>query len=473
MGYTTWNPADKSASIILSNGNLTAEKANVAGTHAVRSITGVSSGKWYWEVTIDVDTGSERYNGIGIGTSDAALNLDPGHDANGYGYWGRDGKKYYNAVGTAFGSIYSTAVIGIALDMDAGKIWWSLNGVWQASGNPGAGTNEAYSGIVGTFYAMYSAYGRGNQATANFGASAFAYTVPSGFHSGIIEPIDVDSDIANPSAQAQGYTGITVEPSIPVQQVQGYTGIYSAPSVPMTQIEGFTGITAEPSISMPTVIIAGHDNITHAQVTATIPFTSVKLTQAKQIWSNIAVPSMKASLTERETTLADVLLPMATVELSSGIHANLEATSPMVTADGLFSNQAEISIPMMDAEIEGKIGVVISSAVKVPGLTVKVTGKTEHLANCDVSAPMARVNAKLMTGKIITGTAEIPMTVADLSSYEDITGDINVSISMVEAYIVGTAERVVCTVLRYDDKPDVLGSIAAEIPMIEVSLAEV
>ena len=282
----------------------------------------------------------------------------------------------------------------------------------------------------------------------------------------------INSDVTIPSMTVEGFTGIYSATSIPLLEAKGYTGIYSAPSIPMIQSEGFTGITAEPSISMPIAIVTGHDDIVHIEASMTIPSMSAKLTQAKQIWGNVSIPSMVAKATERETTLANVSIPMMTVELTSGIHADLEAIAPMATAEGLFSNQAEITIPMMTAEIEGKVGRVVSSAVKVPMMTVEATGKTEHLANGAVSIPMMRVATKLMTGKIVAGAAEIPIMTVALTSYEDIIGDIDVSIPAMIAYLEGTTERAVCTVLRYDDKPDILGSMTAEIPMIEASLTE-
>ena len=181
---TTWNPLDKSTKITLSNGDLTAAK-NASGVGSVKSVIGVSSGLWYWEIKIDVNYNNERYNSAGIGSSSASLAVKPGDDAHGYGYWGRDGDKYHSAVGSNFGAQYYNSTIGIALDMDAGEIWWSKDGVWQASGDPSTGANPAFTGISGTFYAMFGAYSNTNQATANFGATAFTHTVPTGFASGL------------------------------------------------------------------------------------------------------------------------------------------------------------------------------------------------------------------------------------------------------------------------------------------------
>ena len=48
MANTTWNPSDKSASLTLSNGNLTLSASALGGVRAIdRQITG----KFYWEVT--------------------------------------------------------------------------------------------------------------------------------------------------------------------------------------------------------------------------------------------------------------------------------------------------------------------------------------------------------------------------------------------------------------------------------------
>lgn len=265
----------------------------------------------------------------------------------------------------------------------------------------------------------------------------------------------IESDITNPSLQAQGFTGI-----------------YSAPSISMTQAEGFMGITAEPSISMMRGQATLSDDIIHIESFVTIPSISVSLTQAEQIWGAATIPSMMAEITERGTTLADVSIPMMTAELASGVHADLEVTVPIMTAEGLFSNQCEITVPMMTIEMEGQVGRVISSAVSIPKMTVEITGKTEHLVDGTVSVPMVRVRADFMTGKIITGTIILPAMEAALTSYEDIDGDINVSIPAMVAFLKGTTERSACPVLRYDDKPDILGSMAAEIPMAEASLTE-
>lgn len=176
----TWSPTDIGASITLSNGNLTGTRTTSASWYAVRGqVMYKSSGKWYWEVT--VSSGGDGYDIIGIGT--AAENLTyPGSSTNGYGYQGLNGRKYYGGAYTSWGSTFGVGdTIGVALDLDEGKIWWSKNGVWQVSGDPGAGSNPAYTEIAGTFYPMVGMYSLNNQVTARFTPASFLHTTPSGF----------------------------------------------------------------------------------------------------------------------------------------------------------------------------------------------------------------------------------------------------------------------------------------------------
>ncbi len=183
---TAYNPADKGANITLSGSDLIATSTANFSDDSVRSVLGVSSGKYYWEAMVSADPAASNHFTIGIGTSAADITNHPGKDAYGYSYYSSSGGTYHNNVWTAYGSPYTlNDIISVALDLDNGKIWFAKNGVWAESGDPFVGTNPAYSGISGTFYGMDSPYsGIGSQITVNYGASAFAHSVPSGFTSG-------------------------------------------------------------------------------------------------------------------------------------------------------------------------------------------------------------------------------------------------------------------------------------------------
>lgn len=177
---TTWNPSDKSANLTLANGNKTAIRNAGTGFAMVRSTTSKSTGKWYAEIRIDLLGGTDTMLGLDSGAG--SLSSYPGNAANGYGYYMLDGSKFNNAASTAYGATYTTNdVIGIAYDAGAGKVWFSKNGTWQASGDPATGANPAFTGVAaGQFLA-----GAGIYADDTFSlrvlAANFSNTAPSGF----------------------------------------------------------------------------------------------------------------------------------------------------------------------------------------------------------------------------------------------------------------------------------------------------
>ena len=180
---TTWNPSDKSALITLSAGNLTAEKTSTAGTWgSVRSTTAKSTGKWYFEVYVDAASGSGDDHFVGVMAGTDSITNYCGNGSGGYGYYGLNGNKYNSATPSAYGAGYTAAaVIGVAYDADAGKVWFAKNNTWQASGNPAAGTNPAFSGIPAGLYAAMSGVWIGTKMTARFASASQTYSPPSGF----------------------------------------------------------------------------------------------------------------------------------------------------------------------------------------------------------------------------------------------------------------------------------------------------
>lgn len=197
--YTTWNSTDKAINITLSNGDLTATESVGGSSESFRSVLGVNSGKWYWEITINTGVGYDSIV-IGIANYSASLTTYIGVDVNGYSYGGY-GETYHAGVIGGFNQYGTGDIISVALDMDTGKIWWAKNGSWEKTGDPGAGTGEQYSGISDTFYAAASLYTLNDQLTANFGASAFSYTVPGGFNSGFYTLAPIVFTFSNPTPE--------------------------------------------------------------------------------------------------------------------------------------------------------------------------------------------------------------------------------------------------------------------------------
>ena len=122
-----------------------------------------------------------------------------------YAYRSSDGKKVTSVSGstalTSYGTGFTTNnIVGIAIDLDNQKIYFSLNGTWQNSGNPesgATGTGAAFTITSGKLYTPATAtYNTSNEYAYNFGSPYFAiasgnsdadgfgnfeYTVPSGY----------------------------------------------------------------------------------------------------------------------------------------------------------------------------------------------------------------------------------------------------------------------------------------------------
>jgi len=176
-----WNSLDKTTSITLSNNNLTA--TSTAGSAWVRSVTGRSSGKYYYEGTLNNTWNGN--SGIGLTTSTSTPTSGaistPFTGASGFG------GCYVNGVSSGnLGSLVSGNIVGIAADLTASLIWLrvSPSGNWNGSGtaNPATGTGGiSFSALTGVLFPVFAAYASPDAVTANFGASAFSGTIPSGF----------------------------------------------------------------------------------------------------------------------------------------------------------------------------------------------------------------------------------------------------------------------------------------------------
>jgi len=172
--YATLNPLD--GTLTLSNGNLESDRATSSWA-SNRSTIAVSSGKFYWEIEPTAGSGT-HYMQVGIfKNAGQAINSDPGSDSDGYIYNAANGSKYNNNSSAGYGDSWAVGdIIGIALDLDAGNLYFYKNGTIQNSGT------AAYTGLSGTFAAVVAQYGTCT-IHSNFGQRAFAYTAPSGYKS--------------------------------------------------------------------------------------------------------------------------------------------------------------------------------------------------------------------------------------------------------------------------------------------------
>ena len=160
------------------NGNLTV----TGGSSANFSPTTipVTSGKWYVEVTV---AGSGNSSTVGIWKMPMTYGTNYYQNEN-YRYYQQDGKIYNEsgATSTTYNTYAAGDVIGIALDMDNGKVYFSKNGTFQGSSVPASGTNPAASGLSGTWaIALQAGASSSHTLTLNAGQRSYSYSAPTGF----------------------------------------------------------------------------------------------------------------------------------------------------------------------------------------------------------------------------------------------------------------------------------------------------
>jgi hypothetical protein len=169
--YATWDAA-KSPNAQLSNGNLSVNLPNAVFGQAI-SATAKSSGKWYWEISFDT------FNAplLGVAPSPPG-NWNTSSSPIRALYMTSDNFSFCGAAPVKnVISVTKTvsAVIGVALDMDAHKLSLYQNGKLLGV------LCSNLSGSVAPFVST----GVSDKMTANFGQKPFRYTVPAGFNAGL------------------------------------------------------------------------------------------------------------------------------------------------------------------------------------------------------------------------------------------------------------------------------------------------
>ena len=179
-GWCTLNPLDVYGSATFSNGNLTVYPASGSGNAVFGSLP-VTSGKWYWEVTVDSDTSTGSM--IGITDYQYPVSRRSWYSTSGAQGWlyYTDGSKYtpgnpYTV--SSYGSSYTTgAVIGVALDMNAGNCTMYKNNVSQ-----GTLTSTGLSGnLIGPALGQGASTSGQPLYSINFGQKPFKFPPPAGF----------------------------------------------------------------------------------------------------------------------------------------------------------------------------------------------------------------------------------------------------------------------------------------------------
>ena len=204
--FATLNPLYKSG-VSFSYGNLQGDNQTSDWTTALSTI-GASSGKYYAEFKVTDDAAGITRNYFGVTNAKGANYIAENSIGNAstanaggdnVGYYSAYGYKNSSQVGS-FASYTIGDIIGVAMDLDNGAVYFHKNGTWQNSGVPTSGssktgaititTGETYL-MGGTVYnATYQAnFGNGyfgstqisSAGTNASGIGIFEYDVPTGY----------------------------------------------------------------------------------------------------------------------------------------------------------------------------------------------------------------------------------------------------------------------------------------------------
>ena len=166
--YCVVNPIDQPMQGTVSNGNLTFTGGASSQWYNSFGSFSLSSGKWYWEVTIGSVVGSQY---IGASTTNGSVvgtyNYSVGYWSGG-SFWKSNGDTPY---ATDKASYTTGDVIGVALDIDNQTIEYFKNNTSQGTIN----SIGAYS------WKPAISVNNATVLNINFGQRPFAYTPPTGF----------------------------------------------------------------------------------------------------------------------------------------------------------------------------------------------------------------------------------------------------------------------------------------------------
>jgi len=198
--FATFNSLTEFSGNGMAEGNL--KFTNSTSTYSMRHSTfALTKGKWYAEFKMSVMT---TFSIVGISdTNQFDYDSFMGSKSRAYSYR-KDGQKGNNGSASSYGDTFANGdIIGVAVDLDNNKIYFSKNGVFQNSGDPtsgATGTGSAFDIADGYDYCIGASSndeGTDQIIEANFGSPPYAissgnqdgdgygnmeFAVPSGYY---------------------------------------------------------------------------------------------------------------------------------------------------------------------------------------------------------------------------------------------------------------------------------------------------
>lgn len=148
----------------------------------VRSIQTYASGKYYFEMTLNVATTLSQ---VGVGVDNDSESVEGAGGNAGSIIWLGNGSINYNGTANAYTAATFAVgnILGVAVDVGAKLIWFRVgSGNWNNSGtaNPSTGAGGLSISAIATVFAIAQLAVAGDQITANF-PGPFTNAAPAGF----------------------------------------------------------------------------------------------------------------------------------------------------------------------------------------------------------------------------------------------------------------------------------------------------
>jgi len=194
QNFATFDPFDSGnnagstpGTAVLAEGNTrVTAPSNPSNWDQYRTSKPLLSGKYYVEVTL-TSLNTATYFGVISKNQSIKNNGWYSDQKTGWSYDSSNGKTENSNNGyISYGGARSQGdVVGIAVDLDNGTLWFSENGTYPNSGNPATGANPAYSNLKlavqdgGLCFTEARGYSGHND--WNFGQKSYTHSAPSGF----------------------------------------------------------------------------------------------------------------------------------------------------------------------------------------------------------------------------------------------------------------------------------------------------
>jgi hypothetical protein len=346
------DPSNKNSTVTLSNGNLTAKKTSTGNGAVTSTAAFQSTGKWYFEVTVDNRT-SAGAQVPGAGTSAFDNTVYPGGNAGagkGVGWDLIGGNILYDggALANAGGTATVGDVVALAFDLDNHTLKTYKNNVLTS-------TNTIATLTVRPV--VMPGDQNNNQVTTNFGGVAFTYTPPVGY----IAWIDTTSSSS------------TVAIAVPAITLSGFAYppyLYNAALV-------------VPPIKIASVSSIVSNFLTVATMIAPAPVVLASELNGNVLTAKIVLPSQPGMLITASALTGEMI--------SAALIVPLPALSVVDVNPAVIG--AALSMPAARLLIAGFNGNLLTAALIARAPSLVVSGYAAYTMSAALAAPAPRVSS--------------------------------------------------------------------------------